>query len=203
MYTFVESLILSSSKQQYSIIANSIHSMVRVFIAVEPAAAVRQSIADAGKSLEGTARLNLVPPELMHITLKFLGDVSPGSIVKIESALDTIHASPIPLTVTRVSTFGRPPRVIKAEISDGGALARLAGQVDSLLIPLGFHPDEKPFSPHITIARIKESSPALSAALRPLQEHEFGSCIINSLVLKKSVLTPAGPIYTTLHRVSL
>lgn len=177
--------------------------MVRAFIAVEPSAEIRNAIASAGSELRGAGRLSFVSSDLMHITLKFLGEVPELQIPKITAALDGLSASPYSLQASGISTFGRPPRVIKAEVHDGGATALLSADVESRLSRLGFARETKPFSPHITIARVKEYSPALLPKITGIKERDFGTCEISAVLLKKSVLTPAGPIYSTLHRVQL
>ncbi|HJK12249.1 MAG TPA: RNA 2',3'-cyclic phosphodiesterase, partial [Methanocorpusculum sp.] len=112
--------------------------MVRTFIAVEPSDEIKTALADAGRSLLGTpARITAVQASLMHITLKFLGEVPESQLPKIRTALSGIHASPYQITVAGAGVFGRPPRVIKAEIEDCGATADLARQIDTLLQPLG------------------------------------------------------------------
>ena len=177
--------------------------MVRAFIAVEPSAEIRNEISAAGQNLRGAGRLSFVSPNLMHITLKFLGEVPESQIQKIAASLDDISATPYTLHSLGISTFGRPPRVIKAEVHDGGATASLAADVESRMAKLGFKREEKPFSPHITIARVKEYSPALQPKIAVIKERDFGTCEIAAVLLKKSVLTPSGPIYTTIHRVEL
>jgi len=177
--------------------------MVRAFIAVEPSAEIRNEISAAGQNLRGAGRLSFVSPNLMHITLKFLGEVPESQIQKIAASLDDISAAPYTLHASGISTFGRPPRVIKAEVHDGGATASLAADVESRMEKLGFKREEKPFSPHITIARVKEYSPALQPKIATIKERDFGTCDIAAVLLKKSVLTPSGPIYTTIHRVEL
>lgn len=177
--------------------------MVRAFIAVEPSAEIRNEIASAGAGLRGAGRLSFVSSDLMHITLKFLGEVPESQIPKITAALDSISASPYSLQAAGISTFGRPPRVIKAEIHDSGKTAALASDVETRMAKLGFSREEKPFSPHITIARVKEYSPALLPRIAGIKERNFGECSISAILLKKSVLTPSGPIYSTLHRVNL
>ena len=177
--------------------------MVRAFIAVEPSAEIRNEISAAGQELRGAGRLSFVSPNLMHITLKFLGEVPDSQISKISASLDGVSASPYALQVSGISTFGRPPRVIKAEVHDGGATSALAADVESRMAKLGFSREEKPFSPHITIARVKEYSPALLPKIAGIKGLDFGECEISAVLLKKSVLTPSGPIYSTIHRVDL
>ena len=177
--------------------------MVRAFIAVEPSAEIRNEISAAGQELRGGGRLSFVSPNLMHITLKFLGEVPESQIPKITASLDGISAYPYTLQASGISTFGRPPRVIKAEVHDSGATTALALDVESRMAKLGFAREEKPFSPHITIARVKEYSPALLPKINGIKERNFGECDISAVLLKKSVLTPSGPIYSTIHRVEL
>ena len=178
--------------------------MVRVFFAVEPAAEIREAVAAAGAQLKASsARLGLVDASLMHITLKFLGEVPESGIPQLSAVLQNLHSAPYELTVRHVDAFGRPPRVIKADIRDGGASAALAGRIDALTAPLGIPGDTKPFSPHITIARVREYAPDLHPILAELRSREFGTCMIDTVQLKKSTLTSRGPIYETLTEARL
>ncbi|MDO5844147.1 MAG: RNA 2',3'-cyclic phosphodiesterase [Methanocorpusculum sp.] len=177
--------------------------MVRLFIAVEPSNEIQTKIAEAGETLKGAGRLSFAKTEQMHITLKFLGEVEENKIPKIEEALKQISGKPYRLTASKVSSFGRPPRVIKAEVNDGGESAKLAEQLEPLLANAGFPREDKKFSPHITIARVKEYSPSLEEKISSLHDSEFGSCTINEIALKKSILTPSGAIYDTIYSVKL
>ncbi|MDR3102154.1 MAG: RNA 2',3'-cyclic phosphodiesterase [Methanocalculaceae archaeon] len=203
--------------------------MVRTFIAVESSDKIRNNLAAAAKKLQGTpARLAAVQPPLMHITLKFLGEVPEVQIPRITAVLAKIHAVPYQLTVSRVSTFGKPALIIKADIKDDGATTDLARQIDALLLPINLTKPAgqlppgkavpntaelydsrncgaviKSFSPHLTIARVNEYSPALLPKSVAIENQQFGICRIGEVVLKKSTLTPAGPIYETLAGVKL
>ena len=178
--------------------------MVRLFIAVEPSPDIRHNLETSAQSLLGTpARLSVVRAPQMHITLKFLGEVPDSKIPKITASLSAISGEPYHISVAGIGVFGRPPRVIKAEITDAGKSGELAGQIDAQLISLGIPKDPKPFSPHLTLARVKEYSPALLPKLAALKDIRFGACIIDEVVLKKSTLTPSGPIYETIAGVKL
>ncbi len=178
--------------------------MVRVFFAVEPAAEIREAVAAAGVLLKpSSARLGLVDASLMHITLKFVGEVPEARIPQLSAVLQDLQSVPYELTVRHVDVFGRPPRVIKAEICDGGASAALARRIDTLTAPLGIPRDTKSFSPHITIARVREYALDLHPILAELRSREFGTCLIDTVQLKKSTLTSCGPIYETLTEVRL
>lgn len=176
--------------------------MARVFIAVEPEEKMRKRLEEAGMLLrDSSARLTLPAADQMHITLKFLGEVQESKIQNIAAALENVRSSPFPLTSARVSMFGR--RVIKAEVTDQGRCADLAEQIDTYLLPLGFSKEARPFSPHITLARIKAYAPDLAEKMRILRDREFGTCQIGEILLKQSTLTSKGSIYTTLARVRL
>lgn len=177
--------------------------MVRLFIAVEPSKEIQTKIAETGITLQGAGRLTFAKPEQMHITMKFLGEVPENKITKIEEAMKKISGRQYRMTASHVSSFGRPPRVIKAEVSDEKESERLAEQLETLLYEIGFPREDKKFSPHITIARVKEYSPALDSKIKAVHETEFGSCTISEIVLKKSILTPSGPIYNTIFAVKL
>ena len=77
--------------------------MVRAFIAVEPSAEIRNAVSAAGQELRGAGRLSFVSPNLMHITLKFLGEVPESQIPKITGALDALSASAYQLNVSGIS----------------------------------------------------------------------------------------------------
>jgi 2'-5' RNA ligase len=179
--------------------------MVRTFIAVEPSDEIKNALAAAGRSLQGTpARITSVKASSMHITLKFLGEIAESQIPKITMALHNIRAHPYHITVLGVGVFGRPPRIIKAEIRDNGATIDLARQIDALLLPMGIAKDLKPFSPHLTIARVKEYSPALHPKIAAMKNQQsFGTCTIDEVVFKKSTLTPSGPMHDTITGVKL
>ncbi|HJJ46852.1 MAG TPA: RNA 2',3'-cyclic phosphodiesterase [Methanocorpusculum sp.] len=178
--------------------------MVRTFIAVEPSAAVRNAIFSAGRMLRGVpGRLSFVSDNQMHITLKFLGDIPESSVPKVSSVLDTLPKGSYQLSAYGVSVFGTPPRIINVEVHDGGRSAELASVLEDKLSRIGFSAEKKKFSPHITIARVKKYSPELNAKLSAMKMFDFGFCRISAVLLKKSVLTHAGPIYSTLHRAEL
>jgi len=177
--------------------------MVRTFIAVEPTREIREAIYAAGQTLKGAGRLTPVGMDQMHITLKFLGEIPEKSVPEVSSALDSLSFSSYHLSSSSVSTFGRPPRVIKAEVHDNNKSSELSSMIDNKLYSLGFPKEDKKFSPHITIARVREYAPALDSKIASIKGLSFGECDISEVLFKKSVLTPAGPIYTTIHRVSL
>jgi 2'-5' RNA ligase len=177
--------------------------MVRTFVAVDLPDEIRRSLGEAAQQLRGsTARLAFVDPALIHITLKFLGEVPEARVPAIVEALDTIPGAPFECTVGPIRGNSRSsPRVIWSAIEDPAPLAALAGEVEAALAPLGFAPETRPFRAHATVARVKSFHPSLLDRLKALPETEFGPVLVDRIRLKRSVLTPQGPLYDDLAEV--
>jgi 2'-5' RNA ligase len=126
----------------------------------------------------------------------------------VRAALDRAVAGTVPFTVT-VAELGAFPspgraRVIWAGITDGAAeLTRLAGRVDRELAAIAFPADDRPFSPHVTLGRVREPrrQPRLADALAP-RAAPFGAVAVDRLCLMRSQLSPRGARYSELsvHR---
>jgi len=152
------------------------------------------------------ADLKLVEPRNIHITIRFLGNISPTMIDKIYEAMENVSFKLFQVEIKGLGAFPKPrfPRVVWAGIRKGAEeLRNIFEQLEPQLRKLGFQPDPKGFSPHITIARVKtgRNKAELARALNELAEKEFGIMIAKCLRLKKSTLTPRGPVYTTLKEV--
>ena len=145
-----------------------------------------------------------ISKENMHFTLLFLGEVAEEIVSKIMAALESITFSPIQVSFIGVGAFPNPrfPRVIWIGVDDTASqnLIRLAAQVEEKLAPLGFKSD-KPFKPHLTVLRIKNSVGDISKELDKLKTIQLGHDTISELKFKKSILTPNGPIYSDLQVV--
>jgi len=94
------------------------------------------------------------------------------------------------------------PHTVWCSIDDGGNGARLLGLVEAALAPLGFAREERRFTAHATVARVRDFDPSLMKALEQLKGKTYGSCTVGGLKLKKSTLTPRGPIYEDLLEVT-
>jgi 2'-5' RNA ligase len=171
--------------------------MVRVFIALELPQAVREALAQAQESLRGSrAKLTFVDPAIIHITLKFLGEVDERGIPGIVKAMRSIRFSPYEMNIRSISGNNRSrPRVVWGVAEDSGKSAALSALLDDALEPLGFEREERAFTPHATIARVREFHQSLTEKMRALTEFPCGSCTITGMKLKMSTLTPHGPVY--------
>ncbi|MDV2481294.1 RNA 2',3'-cyclic phosphodiesterase [Methanoculleus sp. Wushi-C6] len=179
--------------------------MVRTFVAIDLSEEIRGKAHDLQACLARSGgRLAIVDPANLHITLKFLGEVDQALIEPIVEALRSVRLEPFDLTVGRaVCNPPRRARVVWCDVADGGESAALARQVDDLLAPLGFTRETRPFRPHVTLARIKEFHPSQCREVECLPPEPLGRCRVETIRLKKSTLTPRGPIYEDLAEVPL
>lgn len=182
----------------------------RCFIAVDIDYAIRRELASLQRRLQRThADVKWVKPDSIHLTLAFLGNVPIDRIRPLESALDRALCGQdrFPLVFTGTGSFGKPrhPRVIWAGIKNCPSLIALQHKVVASLQETNVAFDGRPFSPHLTIGRVKTSKHAagLIEALEQEQKTEFGCVEIAEALLIKSVLTPSGAEYSVLHRTAL
>jgi RNA 2',3'-cyclic 3'-phosphodiesterase len=155
------------------------------------------------------ADVKLVETENIHLTLKFLGDTDENQIDAIENIIKDVAQHITPFDITLKGTGGFPNehylKVIWIGISGGDVLKTIAHALDEQLTPLGFKKDNKEFSPHLTVGRVRtaKNKDQLLMVIKNSQEKEFSHQHIQEITLKKSDLTPAGPIYTTLRKILL
>ncbi len=177
--------------------------MARTFVALELSGEIRDRLSEAQQVLRGcSARLTFVDPPLIHITAKFLGDVDEKRLMLVQDALKKIAFTPFPVTAGAV-TVNNPkrPHTVWCAIDDGGKGEQLQNLIEAALTPLGFAREERRFTPHATVARVKSPDPSLFTALSKLPNKTYGSCTVSGLKLKKSTLTPHGPVYEDLLEV--
>lgn len=179
--------------------------MVRAFIGIDLPASIREEIAAVQPALRAVpAELSLVNPAIIHITLRFIGEVTEEEISSISAALQTIRFSPFPVSVGPVGLNSQSrPRVIWCSVEDQGKCAALYQQIEAVLSPLGYEPESRAFTPHATVGRIRRSHPSLEGVVDSLGRDGFGSWEVGEFRLKQSVLTARGPIYTDLCVVRL
>ena len=172
---------------------------MRTFIAIE---VNDQDVLNSIHKIQTELNIKAKPVELhnMHFTVQFLGEVSEEMIGKISGALNSIEFSAFSITFASIGVFPNPnsPRVIWIGVTDGiNELEKLAEMIRSKLSDIGFSPDKK-FKPHVTIFRVKNKIEDLSSKLEKFSSCSFGKQLISEIKLKKSELTPNGPIYTDL-----
>jgi 2'-5' RNA ligase len=155
------------------------------------------------------ADLKIVRSELLHVTLKFLGDTDEELVEELVEGIRSTTADIHPFKM-RLSGMGAFPsmsniRVVWVGIEDGGILGDIARRLDERLRALGFERDKKGFKPHLTLARSRSSRNihSVQEVLRRNASTDCGEYPVNSILLKKSVLSPEGPAYSTVAEVPL
>jgi 2'-5' RNA ligase len=178
---------------------------IRSFLAFDiESDTVLNRLAAAQKLLVQTgADLKLVEPQNIHITVRFLGNTTPAMVEKIYDAMQQVQFAPFNVQINGLGAFPdlRYPRVIWAGITEGAdQLKNVFSQLEPRLRGLGFAPDSKGFSPHLTIARVRSgrNKAHLAEFVTENASYDFGAIKAQCLRLKKSDLTPKGPIYSTL-----
>lgn len=152
---------------------------------------------------QSRARLTLVDPSLIHITIKFLGEIETSRVESVCNALREIRLPPFDLSITGISTNNnRNPRVVWGTVGDRGECRGLFEQVDTALAAIRFPREQRGFTPHATIARIKEFDPSLMQSVRPYISKTLGECHVSGFSLKKSTLTSTGPLYDNIMEVT-
>ena len=181
---------------------------VRSFIAVDlDDVEIKNRITKTQQDLEGTgASLKIVQPEIMHLTLRFLGEIPQATVQKVIEAMNGTRFSPFEVEFSGVGVFPNIRRisVVWIGITKGQQeLAEIFEQLEPKLRQIGLPPDNKGFSPHLTIARVRSglNKEPLAKSVESMHEVEFGKMEVKGVRLKKSTLTPRGPVYTTLHEI--
>jgi 2'-5' RNA ligase len=188
---------------------------VRLFAGIEIDDIVRARAASITESaraaLDRVLSIRWVPPQNLHITLWFFGEVPERGAADILNAVDgPFLASSFELHVTGFGAFPRSgiPRALWLGVTSGGdSLARLHAELATRLRPLGLEPEERPLLPHVTLGRVKgvlsdARPPEVRALWRDLPA-DAGRCRVNALTLFRSRLSPKGAAYEPLVRVPL
>jgi 2'-5' RNA ligase len=189
-------------------------SLLRAFIAVELPLEVRKTVCAATSKLQtqiGTL-VRWVPIENMHLTLKFLGDVSPSNVELLSQMLraEMELFNCFDLHLSGLGSFPnlKRPRVIYVGMQAPAALAALQRGIESASSRLGYGAEARGFSPHLTIGRVKQNitateQQAIRHALADTKIDSLGTARVNSVELFKSDLKPTGSVYTRLYSAPL
>ncbi len=182
---------------------------MRAFIAIEVSDEVRDNLLKAQERIGNkAAKIKFVERENFHVTLKFLGEIDEATAEEVKKSLAEIAKKHKKhrVRVKGVGVFPNPSyvRVIWAGIENDEGIKAIAADVEREMRRLGFK-REKDFVAHITIGRVKfvKDKAELAMALKELANEDFGEFEVNAIELKKSTLTPKGPIYETVARFEL
>jgi 2'-5' RNA ligase len=167
--------------------------MYRLFVAIDLPESVKNSISSICCGLQEAKWVNI---KQLHLTLRFIGEVDDRVFLKIKESLSGISEAPFSLTLGGVGCFPprRPPRVLWIGIEKCDTLLSLAAKIEHTLVEkCGIEPEGRAFSPHITIARFRETKPAgVSEYVTRHQSFHTESFPVDVFHLYSSTLTPAG-----------
>lgn len=188
---------------------------IRSFVAIELPEEVREKLTQLQQALASSRQpfIRWVKPDGIHLTLKFLGAVPAGDIAAVGSALEeaVLGAVPFRLELESLGVFPNPRRTRVAWVGLGGEvekLLQLQSQVEKALAPLGFPREARSFTPHLTLARVREDA-------TPVDRQSFGEKVttarldttlswqVEEVCLMKSQLAPTGAIYSRLATIKL
>jgi 2'-5' RNA ligase len=187
---------------------------MRLFFAVELDESVRTEagrIVDVlrrrAQAIAPRARLTWVTSDRMHLTVRFIGAADEERLAELRRALEPpVETPPFALSVEGTGAFPSkgPPRVLWAGLQEGrDHLLVLERELTARLSAIGIPPEDRPYSPHLTLARVREPAGLRSAALLDgLQTHAFGRSTIDAITLFESRLSPKGPTYVALARAA-
>jgi 2'-5' RNA ligase len=173
---------------------------VRSFVAVFPPPEIQEALASAARGLPVVGKVRFTPPANVHLTLKFLGDVSEDDLGRVAEALEPIREKHerFEAGISGFGTFPSPKkaRVLWAGIGEGSdRLRALAEDVEESLEPLGFEREVRIYVPHLTLGRARGRPVALEAVEAPSPVPAFP---VSRVDLVQSVLGEGGAAYSTL-----
>jgi RNA 2',3'-cyclic 3'-phosphodiesterase len=187
---------------------------VRLFVAVEIGQTLARRAANLSEELERRAtaaarraKVTWIPADRMHLTIRFIGEVDDERASMVRQALaEPLAVAPFGLTLCGAGTFPKSgtPRVVWLGVTEGREpLLRVEREISERLTPLGIPEENRAYSPHLTLARVRDPAGLRAAALLDgLQTHAFGHSTIDAITLFESRLSPKGPTYVALARTA-
>jgi 2'-5' RNA ligase len=187
-------------------------SKIRSFIAIPLSGEIAHAAAKIVREIDKVAAgIQWVPPENMHLTLKFLSDIDENETWEIcraiSKAVAGMEAFDIECQGAGAFPSNEKPKTLWLGITQGkDELHKLQQAVDDALADLGFRREPPRFNPHLTIGRVKQPGPHLREVTRILNENadfSAGVAMVDEVVLFSSDLTPEGPLYSPIGRAEL
>lgn len=183
---------------------------MRLFVAIEISKEVAERITEIEKRLfKGGFDLKFVEPENLHLTLKFLGEVSDEDLKYVESVISYVanEFQAFNVSFQGLGYFGseRNVKVLWIGVKEGKSeFVRIASSLDKKLSKIR-EEERKEKTPHLTIARVKsgKNRENLLREIYSLNDVKIGEVYVKEIKLKKSELTPKGPVYSDLKAFPL
>jgi 2'-5' RNA ligase len=190
--------------------------MIRAFIAVPLPSTLLDALANLQRRLKRQVpdrSVRWVRPEGIHLTLKFLGDTPVDKLPEIKQALAAVarHAPSCVFTVGGLGCFPNPrrPRVVWVGVQEpSGRLAAVQDAIEEVMAPLGYEPEGRGFTPHLTLGRIgrrasRDDAARVGEVVASTDVGELAEVAAAQVDLIRSVLKPSGAEYTTLAEFPL
>jgi 2'-5' RNA ligase len=181
---------------------------IRAFVAVDmDEASVVSKLVEAQRALRDLgADLKLVETENIHATVRFLGEVPAATIELVKEQMNEVKFSAFDMEFLGLGAFPNLRRinVVWVGMRNGSEeISHIFQQLEPRFRKIGFEPDNRGFSPHVTIARAKTGrmKDELAKLVDEMRDTPFGVVHVEEVRLKKSILTPKGPLYSTIHAV--
>jgi 2'-5' RNA ligase len=180
---------------------------MRIFIAIDIPEEIRAGLAEMQREMRAvTNSARWVAAESVHLTLKFIGEVSEARMEEAAQALAGLTWKAFPVNVRGVGFFPgtRSPRILWAGLQ-ASTMEGLAEKIDARMERAGFEREKRAFRAHITIARAKAGrlDAALVQAAEKYEDRNFGSFTVDRCFLYQSTLKPSGSVYTRLKEYVL
>ena len=188
---------------------------MRLFIAVEldsavtsTAAAMAEELRRRASRLAPRARITWIPAQRLHLTVRFIGNSDPAGVQAISGTLTApLQTAAFDLTICGAGSFPRSgkPQVLWAGVTTGlDRLHRVEQEVSSRLAGAGVAAEDRPYSPHLTLARIRDAAGLRAATLLAgLESRAVGTTRVAAITLFESRLSPKGPTYVPLQHTVL
>ena len=181
---------------------------IRSFISIDlEDKALVERLGDLQKKLaDSGADLKLVEAENMHFTLRFLGEIASSTVNALIEELKSVKFNSFRLSLQGLGAFPSLDRINVIWIGNTEGreeLKQIAEKIEASVRKIGLPPDREGFSPHLTIARVRSgrNKDKLAEILKAAPDYDLGTLNVNSVRLKRSILTTQGPIYRTIFEV--
>ena len=169
--------------------------MIRLFVGIGLPEDIRAQLSGLCGGVPGA---RWVPPENLHLTLRFIGEVNEGMAEDIHHTLQGIRTRRFDISIAGVGHFetGNEVRVLWARVEKNPELSALQARIESALVRMRLEPEERRFTPHITLARLKDT-PVSRASAFLAQNNMFraGPIPVESFSMFSSFLSREGAIY--------
>jgi 2'-5' RNA ligase len=191
---------------------NAIRAFIAIRLPEEITLRLSQVMSDLQTKMPGGGPVRWSPADNIHLTLKFLGEVSSSSLEMLKKALasEASRHAPFDVSVGGLGAFPsmRRPNVVWVGVEAPSELGALQRGIESEMAHLGYPPEDRPFSPHLTLGRVGRNTCSfdqqqLGQALASCKVGFLGAARVQDVALYRSDLTPTGAVYTTLFVASL